>query len=140
MAGRERDDDTPEVPWHNRTSTLLAVSVAGLAAIALVIACITYVAREFSEPELAPNNFVEPAYSLTDSSSSSRGSATPTTTGTITSTSPPVTSDINPDLTPSSTESTTRNTRTPRTKESSTDQTTTSRPRLRTNVTRTVDP
>lgn len=140
VTGRDGDDDAPEVPWHNRTSPLLAASVAGLAAIALVVAAISYFVRE-DEPRPGPLNFVEPAFSATDTAT--RTTPTTTTTDTITSTSPPVTSDINPDLTPTSTSdsSTSRTTRTPRTKEDDDTTTTrTTRSRPRTNVTRTVVP
>ncbi|MDN4519147.1 hypothetical protein JN086_03040 [Mycolicibacterium austroafricanum] len=139
VSSRDRDEATEEPPvaWHNRTSTLLAASVAGLAAIAVVISLISYVARQFSEPEQAPLYYVPPA-----SSASTTKSGTSTTTETITSTSPPMTSDINPEATPSETPSTTKpSTRPPRTRETDgNDTTTTSRSRPRTNVTRTLSP
>lgn len=141
----DRDDDadreTPPVPWHNRTSTVLGASVAGLAAIALLVTSISFVTRQFSEPTQAPINYVEPF------SSTERGSSTPTTTGTITSTRPPVTTDINPDLAPPETEPSespgeSPNFRPPRTREDDADEseTRTTRNRPRTNVTRTLYP
>nr|WP_137144292.1 hypothetical protein [Mycolicibacterium sp. CR10] len=149
VTSRDRDhaaeQEAPPVPWHNRTSTLLGASVAAVAAIAIVVASIGYVARQFSEPTQAPINYVEPAFS----SSTGSGSATPTTTGTITSTSPPLTTDINPGLTPtspsdsSSTTSRNPNFRPPRTREPESDDgstTRTTRNRPRTNVTRTLNP
>ncbi len=67
VTSRDRDDDAeqeaPPVPWHNRTSTLLGASVAAVAAIAIIVASIGYVARQFSEPTQAPINYVEPAVS-----------------------------------------------------------------------------
>jgi hypothetical protein len=146
VTSRNRDDDAdreaPPVPWHNRTSTLLGASVAGVAAIAILITSISYVSRQFNEPQQAPLNYVEPAFSATSTSESS----TSTTTGTITSTSPPITSDINPDLTPSSSTdpsaTTSRNpaSRPPRTREDDEPSTRTTRNRPRTNVTRTFYP
>ncbi|WP_322787904.1 hypothetical protein [Mycolicibacterium austroafricanum] len=138
MSSRYRDEtpEEPPVAWHNRTSTLLAASVAGLVAIALVITLISYVARQFNEPEQAPLYYVPPA-----SSASTTRSGTSTTTETITSTSPPMTSDINPDLTTESPTTTKPSTRPPRTRETDDNGTTsTSRSRPRTNVTRTLSP
>jgi hypothetical protein len=94
MAGRapeDYDDDTSQQPWYNRTPAVVGASVAGLAVIAILVAAVTYVARQANEPDQAPLNFVEPSYSATQSHLTS----TPTTTETITSTSPPVTTDIN---------------------------------------------
>ncbi|MGX9789318.1 hypothetical protein [Mycobacterium sp. MMS18-G62] len=86
------EDDTPSpTPWHYRTSAVVGASVAGLAAIGILIAAVTFVSRQFNEPDQAPLNFVEPSFSAT-----ATGPSTPTTTATITSTSPPITSDINP--------------------------------------------
>ncbi|MEW5809667.1 MAG: hypothetical protein AB1925_09445 [Actinomycetota bacterium] len=144
MTRRDGDDDARRepspVPWHNRTSTLLGASVAALAVIAVLLAAGLWVSRQFSEPEQAPLNFVEPTFS----NSSAPTSSTPTTTGTITSTSPPVTTDINPESTPptttdSETPSTRPSTRPPRTRDEDAD-TTTTRKRPRTNVTRTLYP
>jgi hypothetical protein len=94
MAGDDRDDrdddqSPSETPWYNRTPNVIGASVAALAALGIVIAAVTYVARQFDEPEQAPTEFVQPSFSATASHST-----TPTTTATITSTSPPVTSDI----------------------------------------------
>ncbi|WP_370464513.1 hypothetical protein [Mycolicibacterium sp. 018/SC-01/001] len=135
--------DPSEVPWHNRTSTLLGASVVGLAVIAALVAGGLWLGRQFTEPQQAPLNYVDPTFSST----SEQASSTPTTTETITSTSPPVTSDINPDsTTPTTTDSETSSTsRTPRTSRPSDDDdnddaTTTTRKRPRTNVTRTLYP
>jgi hypothetical protein len=134
------------VAWHNQTSTLLGASVAALAAIAVLVGLISYVAGQFDEPEQAPLYYAPPSSSAAATRS---GTSTTTTTGTITSTSPPVTSDINPDLTPSSTSPSTTgpSTRPPRTREPSTrsetadgDEPETTRSRPRTNVTRTLYP
>ena len=149
---RDRNQDAhreaPPVPWHNRTSAVLGASVAAVAAIAIVVTSISYVSRQFSEPEQAPINYVEPAFSDTDTTQSS--TSTLTTTATVTSTSPPVTSDINPDLTPPSTTDSSEPSssrdpafRPPRTREEEPDDestTRTTRKRPRTNVTRTLYP
>ncbi|HYZ69319.1 MAG TPA: hypothetical protein VE666_16220 [Mycobacterium sp.] len=95
MADQDVDDYDEEssaapVPWYNRTPNVIGASAAGLAVIGLLIAAVTFVARQFNEPDQAPLNFVDPTFSATASHSS-----TPTTTATITSTSPPVTTDIN---------------------------------------------
>jgi cytoskeletal protein RodZ len=97
MAGQDPDDydddeESPsETPWYNRTPNVIGASVAGVAAIGILIAAVTFMTRQFSEPEQAPLNFVEPSFSAT----APRSLSTPTTTATITSTSPPVTTDIN---------------------------------------------
>jgi hypothetical protein len=148
VTGPERDDDArrassevpSEVPWHNRTSTLLGASVVGLAVIALLIAGGLWLSRQFNEPEPAPLNFVDPSFSATQTETTA-----PTTTGTITSTSPPMTTDINPESTPETTtdSSTSRTSRPPRSQEDDGDDdevTTTTRKRPRTNVTRTLYP
>ena len=93
MAGEDPDgyNDEPSVtPWYNRTPNVIGASVAGLAAIGILIAAVTFVARQFNEPDQAPLDYVDPTFSATASHTS-----TPTTTATITSTSPPVTTDIN---------------------------------------------
>lgn len=149
MTGRDPDDYDDEqspTPWYNRTPNVIGASVAGLAVIGILIAAVTFVSRQFSEPEQAPLNFVDPSFSATATGSSS----TPTTTGTITSTSPPVTTDINgPSSTTSSSDTsstdTTSTTRTawtqpytPPSGEQSEPSTTRRGPR--TNVTRTLYP
>jgi hypothetical protein len=95
MAGQDPDDhddeQSPSAPWYNRTPAVIGASVVGLAVIGILIAAVTFVSRQSSEPDQAPLNFVEPSFSATATGSSS----TPTTTATITSTSPPVTTDIN---------------------------------------------
>ena len=103
MAGEDPDDydESSETPWYNRTPNLIGASVAGIAAIGIIIAALTFVARQFDEPDQAPLNFVDPTFSASASHSS-----TSTTTATITSTSPPVTTDINgPSSTTSSSDS-----------------------------------
>lgn len=120
MAGAEADDYDDEespspTPWYNRTPNVIGASVAGIALIGILIAAVTFVARQFDEPQEAPLNYVDPTYSATASHSSS----TPTTTATITTTSPPVTTDINGPL------STTSSTDTSSTDTTSTDTTST---------------
>jgi hypothetical protein len=140
------EDTTPSsTPWHYRTSAVVGASVAGLAAIGILFAAVTFVSRQFNEPTQAPLNFVEPTFSST-----ATGAATPTTTATITSTSPPVTSDINPSsTTPTSSSDTSASTDTstrtawtrPYTPPSGEEQApTTTRRGPRTNVTRTLYP
>jgi hypothetical protein len=94
MSGPDRDDyddeESPPTPWYNRTPNVIGASVAGLAVIGILIAAVTFVGRQFDEPEQAPPNYVDPTFSAT----ATQSSATPTTTATITSTSPPVTTDI----------------------------------------------
>ena len=87
-------DDAPKPAWHNRPSTLLGVSAAALALLALLIGAISYVTGQANEPEPAPIDFVDPTYSVTDSSTPNSGS--PATTETITSTSPPSVSHVSP--------------------------------------------
>jgi cytoskeletal protein RodZ len=149
MAGEDPDDyeESSETPWYNRTPNVIGASVAGLAAIGIIIAAVTFVARQFDEPEQAPLNFVDPSFSATASHST-----TSTTTATITSTSPPVTTDINgPSSTTSSSDTSTSTTDTtsgpntawtrpytPPSGEESSPSTTRRGPR--TNVTRTLYP
>ena len=146
MAGRDPDDNDDEqsasAPWYNRTEPVIGASVAGLAAIGILIAAVTFVARQFNEPDQSQLNFVPPSFSAT----TTRTSSTPTTTATITSTSPPVTTDINgPSSTSSSSGSTETSTGTAWTKpytppsgDGSSPTTTHRGPR--TNVTRTLYP
>jgi cytoskeletal protein RodZ len=148
MAGQDPDDHddkpSPE-PWYNRTPNVIGASVAGLAVLGILIAAVTFVSRQFNEPEQAPQNFVEPSFSATATQSMS----TPTTTATITSTSPPVTTDINgpssttssSDTSSSSTDTSTRTAWTkPYTPPSGEQSPTTTRRGPRTNVTRTLYP
>ncbi len=94
MAGRDPDDHDDESsssdPWYNRTPAVIGASAVGLAVIGLLITAVTFVSRQFNEPEQAPLDFVQPSFSAT----ATRSVSTPTTTATITSTSPPVTTDI----------------------------------------------
>ena len=131
---------TGEQKWHERTSTLAGVSLAALAAIALIVWGALFVTRQFNQPEQAPTEFVTPSFSERSTS------AATTTTETITSTVPPATTDINdPDATTSSTtssstSSTTSSTTRRPTTESRDDDTTTTRRRPRFNETRTLSP
>ncbi|MDT7763290.1 MAG: hypothetical protein QOC63_2710 [Mycobacterium sp.] len=132
-------------PWYNRTPAVVGASLLGLVVIGILIFAVTFVARQFNEPEQAPLNFVEPSFSATAPVSSSM----PTTTATVTSTSPPVTTDIDGPSSTSSSGTSSGNTSTPRGTawtqpytHPSTDQSTptTTRPGPRTNVTRTLYP
>jgi hypothetical protein len=141
MAGQDPDDyDDEQTPWYNRTPAVVGASVVGLAVIAILIAAVTFVSGQFSEPTEAPLNYVEPSFSATATGSSS----TPTTTATITSTSPPVTTDINaPSSTTSSSDTSSSDTSTRVTQSRpSNDESTprTTRRGPRTNVTRTLYP
>ena len=115
MAGQDPDDNDDEqspapAPWYNRTPNVIGASVAGIAAMGIVIAAVSFVARQFDEPTQAPLNFVDPTFTATASHSS-----TSTTTATITSTSPPVTTDINGPSTTTSSSSDTPSSDTPST-------------------------
>jgi cytoskeletal protein RodZ len=150
VTGPGPDDDGEQKPspspWYNRTPAVVGASLAGLVAIGILIVAVTFVARQFNEPEQAPLNFVEPSFSATAPASSS----TPTTTATVTSTSPPVTTDIDgPSSTTSSsgtsssdTPTTTRTDWTSPYTHAGTDESTptTTRRGPRTNVTRTLYP
>lgn len=144
MAVNSQDHDggahrqAPRVPWHNRTSTVLGASVAGLAAIVIVFTSATYLVRQFDEPERAPINYVGP-------SAPTGTSSKPAAPSTITSTRPPITSDINPDPTPPGTgsaevSSRNPNYRAPRTREDDSSEAQTTRSRPRTSVPRTLNP
>lgn len=140
----DHDDDVSSQPWYNRTPEVIGASLAALVAIAILVLAVSYVARQFGEPEQAPLNYVEPTFSATSS-----GSATATTTRTITSTSPPQTTEIGGPLDPStsttsssSDTSTSETSETPTVEEEETDEPTerTTRRGPRTNVTRTLNP
>ena len=94
--------DDRQQAWHNRTPTVVGASLLALAVIGILVLAITYMSRQFGDPEQAPLNYVEPTYSAT-----SPTSGTATTTQTITSTSPPQTTDIGGPLDPVTTPSTT---------------------------------
>ena len=153
----DRDDDSDARPWHERTATVVGASIAGLVVIGILVLLVSYVSKQYNQPEPPPQYFVdEPSGS---SSAISSSSAT-TTTEIITSTSPPVTTDINPgdETTTSSTDtsstatsstdtsgsetstSTTTTTTTRRPPETDDDGPTTTRNRPRLNETRTLYP
>jgi hypothetical protein len=146
--GDDRDgqesDATP--PWHNSTPKLLGASLAGLAAIALIVAGVTALMRQADAPADAPVDFVDPTFASSQTSDSAASS-----TSTVTTTQSIQTTEINPGdpaLTPSGSassgsetpgsESTSPESRTPRTRRSDGPSTTRSRPRL--NETRTLYP
>jgi hypothetical protein len=138
----DRDDDDGR-PWHERTSTVVGASVAGLAVIGILFLLISYVAGEFNEPDQAPPYYLDPG---TSSSSRTSSSTTTTTTETVSSTSPPVTTDINPsdgsttsgtDTSGSETSTTDTTTRTTRETD---DEPSVTRSRPRLNETRTLYP
>ncbi len=145
----DRGGDAPTEPaWHERTSILVGASVAALVVLALLYFIISTMVRSFSDPEPAPQYYLDPGGTSSFSRTQSAGATT--TTETVTSTSPPVTSDINPGdptsttsgtdtTTPSSTPTSTESVpRIPPHTRDSNEPTTRSRPRL--NETRTLYP
>jgi hypothetical protein len=124
------EEPAPSPPWHQSTPAVIAASVAGLAAIALVVAGVMFVTRQAGKPQDASLNYVDPTFSATATESAE---SPPTTTESITSTSPPVTTDINPPSTPPTTSSAVPSISEP-------PSTSRSRSRPRTNVTRTLYP
>jgi hypothetical protein len=141
----QRADTKTEPPWHEQTSTLAIASVAALIALGILYFLISTLARQFNEPDQAPQYYVDPG----GSSSFSHTSSTTTTSETITSTVPPVTTELNPGDTPtstttSSTDTTSTNTNLPSTHRSTSSSetgessSTHSRPRF--NETRTLYP
>jgi hypothetical protein len=134
---RDGDDDPQGPPWHERTSTVVGASIAGLVVIGLLFLLGSYIARSFNEPEQAPQYYLDVPGST---SSRSYSTSATTTTETVTSTSPPVTTDINGDETTTSSSTDTSTTRgiPPHTRDS--DESTTSRNRPRLNETRTLYP
>jgi hypothetical protein len=138
----EGGDTLTEPPWHERTSTLVGASVAALLALGILYFLISTVARQFNEPDPAPQYYVDPGGG---SSSFSRTATTTTTTETITSTVPPVTTEMNPGDTLTTTPSTdtSPNTNLPSTHRSTPgndDEPTFTRSRPRFNITRTFLP
>lgn len=89
-SGRQADASTP---WHHSTGKVLGASIAGIAAIGLVVTGVMFASRAGDSPQ-APTNFVDPSFS---SMTSRSGSATASTTTRI---SPPLTTDL--DLPPES--------------------------------------
>lgn len=136
----DRDDDPDGRPWHERTSTVVGASVAGLAVIGILFLLISYIARDVNAPDQAPQYYLdEPSGSSRVTSSSS----TTTTTETVTSTSPPVTTDINPGDETTTSSSDTTSTIPPTTRRTTTTDdggASTSRSRPRLNETRTLYP
>jgi cytoskeletal protein RodZ len=145
----DRDDDSDRRPWHERTSTVIGASVAGLVVIGILFLVASYVTKQYDQPEQAPQYIVdEPS----GSSSATYSSSATSTTEIITSTSPPVTTDINPgdetttsstsntDTTSSGTSTSTTTTTTRRPPDTTDDGPTTTRNRPRLNETRTLYP
>ncbi|MGA9376419.1 MAG: hypothetical protein WBV64_15610 [Mycobacterium sp.] len=133
---------TGDPKWHERTPTLLAASVAALAAIGLIVWLTIFVVRQFNTNEPAPTEYVAPF----EDSSSSTSTTTASTTTTVTSTRPVETTDISDVIGPapsSETSSSEQPTRTPRSRandDDAEDETTTTRRRARHNETRTLYP
>lgn len=135
---------TGDPKWHERTPTLLAASVAALAAISLIVWLTMVVVRQVNTTEPAPLEYVTPF----DDGSSSTATTTGSTPSTITSTRPVETTDISDVIGPSSSSSsspsrTRTRTSTERTRpgdDDGEDETTTTRRRARQNETRTLYP
>ena len=132
---------TGDPKWHERTPTLLAASVAALAAIGLIVWLTMVVVRQVNTTEPAPLEYVTP---FDDSSTRSATTTTGTTPATTT-TKPVETTDITEVTDPSASETTTTTTTTRTRTRTSTaraedgeEQTTTSKRRARHNETRTV--
>lgn len=100
MTGSHGDEPQPEgdahAPWHHSTAKVLGASVAGVAAIGLIVGGVMFVSREAEKTPQAPLNFVEPSFSQTSDTASSA----PSTTSPTARPSPPQTTDI--DLPPTS--------------------------------------
>ena len=107
QARRRRRPGTTALPRSSGRASL------GLAVIGILVAAVTYVSRQFSEPPEAPLYYVEPSFSATATSIIDVRPPPQT----ITSTSPPVTTDINPSTTSptSSSDTSSSETSTPRT-------------------------
>ncbi|MGV0714102.1 hypothetical protein ABQE93_01730 [Mycolicibacterium sp. XJ662] len=135
-----RDDDRDDgQPWHNRTPSLVGASIAALAVIAVLVLAATAMARQFSAPEQAPLNFVEPTYSAP----ATRSAAPTVTTQTVTTTSPPQTTDLSALETTSETTTETETSSAEPTVETDDEEESTetsTRRKPRTNVTRTLYP
>lgn len=150
MTGGHGEEQHPEedaaTPWHHSTAKVLGASVAGLAAIGLVVGGVLFVSRQADETPQAPTNFVDPSFSATSDTSSS----VPPTSSTPNRPSNPQTTDIDlpptsappPPPPPSSTSEESTSRRTPTTRnnddddeDESTPSSTRKRPRL--NETRT---
>jgi hypothetical protein len=125
---------TGDPKWHERTPTVVMVSLAALAAIGLIVWLTMFVLRQANTVDTAPLEFVTPVFSDT----STTGTTTGTTTSTITSTVAPETTEItDPSATdpsstdPSSTDPATTDPSVEATEpsESSTERTTTERSR-----------
>jgi hypothetical protein len=85
QADRQADASTP---WHHSTGKVLGASIAGLAAIGLIVAGVMFASRAGQSPQ-APTNFVDPTFSSMTPRSSSA-----TTSTTTTRISPPLTTDL----------------------------------------------
>lgn len=133
---------TGDPKWHERTPTLLAASVAALAAIGLIVWLTMVVVRQVNSTEPAPLEYVTP---FEDGSTSSVTTTTGTTSA-ATTTKPVETTDITEMTDPSASSTTSSTTTRTRTRTSTTraededETTTTSKRRARQNETRTLYP
>ena len=133
---------TGDPKWHERTPTLLAASVAALAAIGLIVWLTMVVVRQVNSTEPAPLEYVTPF----DDSSTSSVTTTTGTTSAATTTKPVETTDITEVTDPSASSTTSPTTTRTRTRTATTraededETTTTSKRRARQNETRTLYP
>lgn len=143
----EDDDRAPEQPWHHSTPVVAGASVVALGLIALLVWAVVSLTSGANSPQEAPTQFVDPTFA-----SSTPPMSTTTTTATITTTGPVVTSEImGPSDTATTSGSGTSSSSDPSSTGPSTTgelpttrthagDTSTSHPRVRTNVTRTLYP
>ncbi|WP_059095306.1 hypothetical protein [Mycobacterium sp. IS-1742] len=144
QSGRQADASTP---WHHSTGKVLGASLAGIAAIALIVTGVLFASRAGDSPQ-APTNFVDPSFSSMTTRSSSA-----TTSTTTTRISPPLTTDLElppviPSSTPPSPSETSSSRERPTTREEESEESpsteedppTTTRNRPRLNETRTLYP
>jgi cytoskeletal protein RodZ len=70
---------TGDPKWHERTPTLLAASVAALAAIGLIVWLTTVVVRQVNTPAPAPTEYIAPFVDNSGTSTSSSSEASSST-------------------------------------------------------------
>jgi hypothetical protein len=139
------DDRAPEQPWHHSTPAVVGASVVALVVIGLLVWVVVSLTSSANSPQEAPTQFVDPSFT-----SSAPTSSTTTTTATITTTGAVTTTEI---AGPSDTATTSGSDTSTATSSDTSGPSTTrelphthvsdpnsSRPTVRTNVTRTLYP
>jgi hypothetical protein len=134
-----------EEPWHHSTPAVIGASVVALGVLALLVWGVVSLTSSANSPEEAPIQFVDPSFtSSTPTPSSTTTTATLTTTGPVTTTEiagPSDTATTSGSDTSSATSSDTSGpSTTAELPHTHTSDPNTSRPRVRTNVTRTLYP